>query len=234
MIMWLSILIVSVYFIIGGAATVIINKKKPVEARQRWTKYLVYFFIVVTILGCIRAGVFNFAAIVIVVFGLFEIVRIGRGKNTIMIVALLLYSAIAYGFVFFSYWATEVDQMSLYVIVLSFDGFSQISGQLFGKTKLAPSISPGKTIEGLTGGALIAIATSTLLWYNEPLQNRIPFGFFVCVMALAGDLLASYYKRKCGVKDYSSLIPGHGGFLDRFDSLIFAGAGWSVLKILFP
>ncbi|RLD54525.1 MAG: hypothetical protein DRJ05_14495 [Bacteroidetes bacterium] len=106
-----------------------------------------------------------------------------------------------------------------------FDAFSQISGQLLGKRKLFPKISPNKTVEGLFGGFMASIFTSfmirDLLGINE--IQSVAIGFGVSLFAFAGDFLASYCKRKFGIKDFSNLIPGHGGFLDRFDSLILGG-----------
>jgi phosphatidate cytidylyltransferase len=169
-------------------------------------------------MGLIEAGLFVFVAGLVAGIGLYEIVKIGWRKKTTVITGLGLYLLIAFLFIVFAAMADKKYQLLLYTTVLTFDGFSQLSGQLFGKTKLAPKISPGKTIEGLIGGLIFATATAYFIW-NEPLQ-----GVIICVAALLGDLLASYYKRKCGVEDYSNLIPGHGGVLDRFDSLIFAGA----------
>ena len=119
-------------------------------------------------------------------------------------------------------------ELILYVfLILSiFDSFSQISGQLWGKTKLFPKISPNKTAEGLVGGAIMAIASTfllkTLTGLNMPAALFLATG--VVVFAFLGDAMASVYKRKYNAKDFSKLIPGHGGFLDRFDSLIAAGA----------
>jgi phosphatidate cytidylyltransferase len=120
------------------------------------------------------------------------------------------------------------------LLILSiFDGFSQITGQLLGRTKLFPKISPNKTVEGLIGGALIALLSALVfksLIIGTPLK-AILLAAVIAVFAFAGDAAKSIYKRKYNVKDFSNLIPGHGGFLDRFDSLIAAGAGVALLGL---
>jgi phosphatidate cytidylyltransferase len=111
-------------------------------------------------------------------------------------------------------------------IVCTFDAFCQIAGQLLGKNKIFPQISPNKTYEGLLGGFFISACTFFII---GKILDFTPFhtmivGFGICVFSFTGDLAASWIKRKYGVKDFSSALPGHGGFLDRFDSLITAGA----------
>jgi phosphatidate cytidylyltransferase len=209
-------IIVAVYFVIGGAATFVVNKKKPQGARERWIKYAFYLLIVFATIGCIWFGQLFPLASIIVCLGLYEIVKVGNGTSLSM--GLIVYFVVAFAFILFAVTVPIRMQLFTYVVVLTFDGFSQIAGQLFGKRKLVPKISPGKTIEGLAGGFVVAVATAFYIW-DKPLTAAI-----ICIAALAGDLLASYYKRISGVKDYSNLIPGHGGVLDRFDSLIFAGA----------
>jgi phosphatidate cytidylyltransferase len=103
-------------------------------------------------------------------------------------------------------------------------------GRMFGKHKLIPSVSPAKTIEGALGG-LVAAVLFTWLYVTfvlEPLAQLsvltvgiLIFGIAVAVVGQTGDLVESLLKRDAGVKDSSHLLPGHGGFLDRFDSLLF-------------
>lgn len=102
-------------------------------------------------------------------------------------------------------------------------------GRRFGRHKLAPSISPGKTWEGAIAGVCGAIAMSTLFFTPNPFQlplaywQAIPLSVGVSVLGQVGDLVESLLKRGTGVKDSGTLMPGHGGILDRLDSLIFAG-----------
>ena len=113
-----------------------------------------------------------------------------------------------------------------FLTVTSFDAFSQIAGQLFGRHSIAPGISPNKTVEGLAGGIVMGILTCFCLrsFLDFAAGKSILLGLLITGTAFVGDILASWYKRRCGVKDYSNLIPGHGGILDRFDSLISSGA----------
>lgn len=96
------------------------------------------------------------------------------------------------------------------------------SGRRFGKHKLAPSISPGKTWEGVAGGMLGASLYVVALWYVIPfagLSTLLLLGCCWVVLAVIGDLFESAVKRQAGVKDSGELLPGHGGLLDRIDAL---------------
>lgn len=102
-------------------------------------------------------------------------------------------------------------------------------GKYLGKSKLCPEVSPKKTIEGSIGGFVGSITACTVAGYifilhglNLSLINYILIGALCGITCQFGDLVASSIKRYCSVKDYSKLIPGHGGILDRFDSILFA------------
>ncbi len=102
-------------------------------------------------------------------------------------------------------------------------------GRKLGRHKLAPNISPGKTWEGATGGILGAIIVSILFFTATPFHlpltywQAIPLSILVSIFGQVGDLVESLLKRNMGVKDSGKLMPGHGGILDRMDSIIFAG-----------
>ncbi len=113
------------------------------------------------------------------------------------------------------------------------DAFALFGGMRFGKHKLAPLVSPHKTWEGSICGALASIVAGAGLFFLLPLIPGLAYGnipFWVCVgtaflsssMGQIGDLAESLVKRMIGVKDFSHLIPGHGGLMDRADSLLFA------------
>ncbi len=110
------------------------------------------------------------------------------------------------------------------LIVWAADIGAYFSGKQFGRVKLAPSISPGKTWEGVIGG-LTAVAVLTIGWAmqnNLPLQVLLPFCLAVGALSVVGDLTVSMFKRTAGVKDSGKLFPGHGGVLDRVDSIAAA------------
>ena len=136
--------------------------------------------------------------------------------------------------------------VSLFIIWAT-DVFAYVIGSRWGKHLLYPAVSPKKTIEGALGGFIASILWSTIVVYicDRYLFSCHPFhhklwqaplmGAVVSVAAQLGDLCESLLKRDAGIKDSSSMIPGHGGFLDRGDSLIFGGAVsyyWICLVVL--
>ncbi|MBU5314262.1 phosphatidate cytidylyltransferase [Tissierella carlieri] len=112
----------------------------------------------------------------------------------------------------------------VFIIAFGTDTFAYIAGNLFGKRKLCPKISPKKTIEGSIGGILgstILLIIYSIYFNLNPMWKIILLSIICSVIAQLGDLAASKIKRLCGIKDYGSIMPGHGGVLDRFDSIIF-------------
>lgn len=103
------------------------------------------------------------------------------------------------------------------------DTGAYLVGSLTGRHKLIPHISPGKTWEGLFGGALGAVVAAVALsgFLNLGLAAAVVLGLLVCAAAVSGDLCESLLKRAAGVKDSGRLIPGHGGILDRIDGILF-------------
>ena len=93
-------------------------------------------------------------------------------------------------------------------------------GKGLGHHKIAPNLSPGKTVEGSLAGIVGAIIASTIfsIWYAIPYHFLVGFG--IGVAALIGDLIESSFKRELGIKDFGSIFVGHGGILDRFDSVL--------------
>jgi phosphatidate cytidylyltransferase len=104
------------------------------------------------------------------------------------------------------------------------DVMQYVFGKLFGKHPIAPTVSPNKTWEGFLGGTITAIAVGTALYWATPFSplGAAAMSLAITLMGFAGGLVMSAVKRDRGVKDYGSLIEGHGGVLDRIDSLLFA------------
>jgi phosphatidate cytidylyltransferase len=119
------------------------------------------------------------------------------------------------------FWLT----LTLFLMIWGNDVFAYFGGKRFGKRKLAPNISPNKTWEGFWAGFIGAATGFTLAWamagsYPLPYWSVIGATIIISIMGPIGDILESRLKRIAGVKDSSSLLPGHGGFFDRFDSTI--------------
>lgn len=115
----------------------------------------------------------------------------------------------------------------LLVLIWVADSAAYFSGKRFGKHKLAPNLSPGKTLEGVAGALLFTalFAWAASFWLDIAKSNSLVFigiTMLTVVFSIAGDLLESMYKREAGLKDSGALIPGHGGVLDRIDSLTAA------------
>lgn len=110
------------------------------------------------------------------------------------------------------------------------DTFALFGGKLFGKNKLCKEISPHKTVEGSVVGSVVGTIIATIFYYyfigDIALEILIPLTFVLTIFGQVGDLFFSSIKRYHNVKDFSNIIPGHGGFLDRLDSLLFITLGF--------
>ena len=122
--------------------------------------------------------------------------------------------------------------LSVFVFLWINDSGAYICGSLLGKHKLFPRISPGKSWEGSIGGGILVILVAVLVWYltDQYQLNQLGLtpiewaglGLVVVVFGTWGDLVESLFKRTLGIKDSGSILPGHGGMLDRFDSSLLA------------
>jgi phosphatidate cytidylyltransferase len=118
--------------------------------------------------------------------------------------------------------------LSLFVLIAVADSGAYFTGKLMGITRLAPQISPGKSVEGVYGGlitgAIVASLMGLLFGYSgSNLLSYVSVALFCIVFSIVGDLFESVAKRSAGVKDSGAILPGHGGVMDRIDSLTAAG-----------
>lgn len=143
-----------------------------------------------------------------------------------------VYVPIFFSFIVLTYNKTNGKYLVWLIFLSSWscDTCAYYIGKYFGKAKISPKISPNKTIEGSIGGLVGSAVVCTLyglfliknINLDTSLINFIIIGFLCGIFCQIGDLFASSIKRYIGIKDYSNLIPGHGGILDRFDSILFA------------
>ena len=233
--------ILATYFVLGAIIQVFSTRgKTKAETKQTWLKYFTYLVILFVLFASIifSPPLFFYACLVIVALGYFELVRAFRlGRLAIWsafcLSVLGVFTLCAYGFLRFAELERHLLLHTLFVVA-AFDSFSQLGGKLLGKKKLVPRISPGKTYAGLIAGVLVALTVAALVGQVLNLSDAQIFGggLGIILFAFLGDIAASAVKRKCGIKDFSQLIPGHGGVLDRFDSFILAG-GFVFLGQLF-
>jgi phosphatidate cytidylyltransferase len=228
-------------FLIGALLMALAGRRADAATRrQRWLKLGVYFLIVHAVLGCAALGtpaILGLALLILVVgarelLDALLLVRERRSADPRLVAC--AYALLGAGFVATLAALAPAQVAFLYVVIAAFDGFSQVSGQLLGRHRLAPRLSPGKTVEGLAGGALGAVLVA---WATRDLAGCDGLRLAVVVAlilpgAFAGDLAASWVKRRAGIKDYSALLPAQGGMLDRFDSFIGAGALLAPLVLL--
>ena len=238
---WTIYIIIIAYFVPGTVGIWFVNRnREPEVIRRSWIKHLTYFIIINVLFFSITLNVilFRYIAIAIIIAGFIELIKLfmesGYRHKLFFMAAIFILALLASGFLIFS----RMDQgiiLFAFIILCIFDGLSQLTGQLIGKRKLFPKISPNKTVEGFLGGAGVAILSSMVFRQVIPeltMPETLILSGVVVLFAFAGDTAKSVYKRKYNVKDFSRIIPGHGGVLDRFDSLIAGGAGVALLSWL--
>jgi phosphatidate cytidylyltransferase len=211
------------------------------ERRRRWTKFAAYFVIVSAVLCAASAGPLVFVALLAIValIGAHELRGILRSSARAPFAAGIwaAYALACTGLLCFGWWSTPHEAVFTYLTVAFFDGFSQISGQLVGRHPLVRRLSPGKTWEGMIGGWMTAVACGVALrrFVGLDVTRAAAITCAIAFAALFGDLAASWVKRKCGVKDFGTWLPAHGGVLDRFDGFLFAlPAVYYLLQVMQP
>ncbi|NNJ55573.1 MAG: phosphatidate cytidylyltransferase [Bacteroidia bacterium] len=161
-----------------------------------------------------------------------------KSKNTINNIAATLYLWLplaGLAFWFTQYEKDNVEYVLFFLITIwLYDSMAYSVGKLIGKTPIFPIVSPKKTVEGTFGGSLVTLTIMFFLnkyWLQlEP--NALLLAGVVILFATFGDFVESYMKRKIGIKDSGNLIPGHGGILDRIDSILLAALPYLVIIIL--
>lgn len=227
-------------FTAGALLMALGSVRQPPEVRRaRVLKFVVYFAIVHgVILVCAVGGAAPLALVAgIVAVSAWEAARAWRripAPRPLMVglaAALVAIAAIAASN------ALDAHLIAwIFVVTGACDGFAQVVGQWVGRHPLAPTVSPGKTVEGLLGG--VGGALLVALWIRPltpfSVAGALTFGSLTAVAALGGDLAGSWIKRRAGIKDFSRILPGQGGVLDRFNSFLAAlgtvgaclGFGW--------
>ena len=140
---------------------------------------------------------------------------------------LILYIVLSFFFfiLYYNYYFNIIEFNLLILTIIIFDISSYLVGTFIGKKKIFKLISPNKTYFGLIGGILLSNIFSIfyILYFNKKFSlDNLFFINYIIFFAFIGDILESYFKRKNKLKNSSNFLPGHGGFLDRFDSFIFA------------
>ena len=192
---------------------------------------------------------FHILFIALGIICLFEMIKLRRSTSIFTFFGILPYFYIIVPFALIHFIDPFIILIIL-ILSWCFDSFAFFIGVKFGKHKILPSISPKKSWEGFFGGLIFTILIFRFLFLDVilsrkiiyknnlienleyKLHNNLMFETFIqsenlyisilllCITATTGDFIASYYKRKSGVKDYSNLIPGHGGMIDRMDSFL--------------
>ena len=141
-------------------------------------------------------------------------------KMRALVTILSLWSTSSLLYVFIIHGESEV--LSYFFLIWANDISAMVVGRTIGGPKITPVISPNKTWSGFIGGI---IGTIICMWLSSTDKLELKytiFAFLIAVLGFFGDIFVSYFKRKSGVKDTGNLIPGHGGILDRFDSILFS------------
>ena len=220
-----------------------LNKKLP-----NVVKIITYLFIILIILSNINGKDFlisfdlkSLIFLLLVYLSLLVLVNNQESynyKNAFYLIGIVLFIGISFNN--FIHIRNIGMNLLIYLLLITVgtDSFALFIGKSFGKHKLAPLISPNKTIEGAVGGSVVATILASLFYIfvvkdYSSIIIVIVLTFILSVVGQLGDLIKSSIKRHAGIKDFSNLIPGHGGILDRLDSIIFVMMAYILISNLF-
>ena len=188
---------------------------------------LINFFVFLLHFPLLGLQIFCFILIFICLFKLSDI--------SIVKIICLLY--VTFAFIFLNEMSQSSEFISFIFFIVFFSMIVDISayffGSIIGGPKIIPNISPNKTVSGFVGGIIVPIFFCTIIFFkNSNISNIIFLSFLFSIISQFGDLIESGFKRYCFVKDSSNLIPGHGGLLDRLDSIFALIIFVSIIKLL--
>lgn len=190
----------------------------------------IFIALILSLLFLLNCWQFNlFIALILLEILIFEWPNFFSPKTIKFWIVFLFYPTIPLILLSSLFCYNKLLVLLIFIMVFSHDTGSYIFGKSIGKTKIAPKISPKKTWEGFAGGYLLNIVTTSIFFnffYNLSFSLStstfiIIFTLIVSVFAFLGDLFESYLKRKAHIKDSGSILPGHGGILDRIDGVLF-------------
>lgn len=232
-------------FILAAAAVGLMEYSRMflADSVERWSGWLAGLLTAATMLFCPLGG----DAVVLLQGGLLfalSMIFMWRAKEmpgvaTRLSLAMMGIVYLGVAFPFWGWIAGMPNGRTLVLLALVpaclCDTLALATGKAFGKRKFAPIVSPKKTVEGFIGalaGSIIGIfLVRNLIAVYIPFRHTVALAFIIWITSPLGDLIESMFKRSCGVKDSGTIIPGHGGVLDRLDALIFTGpAVYAYLK----
>ena len=198
--------------------------------------WLINFLLSASFMNGLAAAFWLFA--LILVFGYPGSSKFWSGKTVIIAIMGLFLLTITWYAVISIHAITQIEfaqthisgpylLLSALMLIFAADTGAYFTGRRFGKNKLAPEVSPGKSIEGVVGGLILALLMSVLftLWHSGSSQDYLhimSITVVTVIFSVIGDLMESMFKRQAKIKDSSNLLPGHGGILDRIDSITAA------------
>ena len=211
-----------------------------------YMKYISFFVALYLILYNYKyyffENLYPMSAIIIIffIYAFSIIINKDSKKYNFKEVITILFDVFLIGILFNSFIRVRLlgEKTVIYCFLISIltDTFAYIGGSLFGKHKLCPNISPNKTIEGSISGSIIGTIGATVYYAlvigNTNILEIVILSFILTIISQMGDLFFSSIKRYYKIKDYSNLIPGHGGVLDRLDSSLFVILGFVLYLVI--
>ena len=237
-----AVAVISVYEMLGCIGVKKLHISLPIYISAAVMPFLVRY-----IEESLTFATIAFAVAALVLIYLFAVAVLSHGKFTFEMLGTLfaasLYIISAYCAILY---VRDFGDNGKYIYILIFlgawvtDTFAYFSGMLFGKHKLIPDVSPKKTIEGRIGGTIfcsvsfVAFGIITNTWFGTDANFLLLAvgGIVMAVISQIGDLIMSVIKRHYGIKDYGKIFPGHGGMLDRFDSVLAVSLGLAVMCMI--